>query len=42
MMVSIFAHPFGDCMETIQKKAVNAIKIDFGRHKDNKRIWKMS
>ncbi len=42
LMVSIFAHPFGDCMETIQKKAVNAIKIDFGRHKDNKRIWKMS
>ncbi len=42
LMISIFAHPFGDCMETIQKKAVNAKEINFGRHKDNKRIWKMS
>ncbi len=38
IFISVYVNPLSSCMETIQIKAVNAKKIDFGRYKNNPKI----
>lgn len=38
--VSVSINLLGECMETLQKRAVNVKKVNFGIYRDNPHIWK--